>query len=245
MAVIKNGKISGKIGRYVYRTLNGQNIIQTYSKNPNLSENSRQAWSKFTRAAKTGSKIYQQTKTFALDFARPQTYREIVSLLRASIYSDIDDEAEIQTDWALVPKTNPIAINKDAFLEDYLPRYPDASFSETAFKVSIPGYMVRINRKPPKGANYVEFFLSVFHTHPDMTYELSKYESGRLSIVEGFQEQNLTLPLEWMENIDKNGIVYVCFGLSFFAQADSRAQINESRYNPSAMLGMWYKNVKS
>src|SRR5690606_1492012 len=243
MAVIKKGKIGGKIGDYVYRTLDGQDIIQTYTRHPKQSEHSKQACKKFTSASKTASKIYQQTKTFSLDFARVQTYREIVSLLRASLYSDVKNNHKRDDGWALVRRTDPLALNKEAYLEDYLPQPLEVSFSETACTVGIPGFQVRGNRKAPKSANYVEFFLSAFHTHLDMTYELSKYESGRLSIMEGFQEQNVTLPLEWKENIDRNGIVYVCFGLSFFAQANSRTQINESRYNPSAMLGMWYKNA--
>jgi len=244
MAIIKDGKIKGKIGNYIYRVVDGQEIVQAYAAKPKQSANTKLASAQFIRAAKTGSKVYRQAKSFALDFARPKVYRDIVSNLRGSAYAEIGDKTDLQSDWAIVPNSNPMPINKDALLEDYFKINPEVIFSETAFTVHIPKLMDITKGRQPKGSNYLELFVSIYHTHRDMTYELSRHQSERIPIVEGFEEQNVTLPLEWMENIDKNGIVYVCFGLSFFEQANSRTQINESRYNPSAILGMWHKNVK-
>jgi len=255
MAVIKNGKIRGKIGKYVYRIVDGQEIVQAHPKSYEQTESTKKAAAKFGNSSKTGSKIYQQTKSFASDFTKVKFYREIVSLLRGSVYfqnkellkklegtkPDLTGNPEA-IKWNLVQGAHPLSINKEVSLDDFLDGYPIVNFSEDQCIVQVPAFQyINGADKHPKEANYIELFASAYHTHTEMTYSLCDYTSGRLPIFEGVSEQSLTLPMEWMDNIQKEGIVYVCFGLAFYANADSRNRLNSGRFNPSAILGMWFK----
>ena len=125
MAVIKNGKIKGKIGKHVYRVIDGEEFVQAFPKSGEQTEGTKRASAKFANAAKTGSKIYRQVKSFASDFTNHKFYRELVSLLRGSVYLQYKEPQKAQTegtefetvniiendDWALIQKVNPLPIN--------------------------------------------------------------------------------------------------------------------------------------
>jgi|GEM_PF-935582 len=256
MAVIKNGKIKGKIGKHVYRVIDGKEFVQASPTSGEQTEGTKRASAKFANSAKTGSQIYRQVKSFASDFTNHKFYRELVSLLRGSVYLQYKEPQKEQSegteaetvnttesdDWLLIQKVNPLVINKETLLDAFLDKHPSTHFSENRCTVFLPSFNFDSKTdKHPKGANCIELFVSVYHTHPEMTYSLAEYTSGRLPIFEAFAEQSLILPLEWMDNIQKDGIVYVCFGLTFYANASSRNHLNSEKFNPSAILGMWYK----
>lgn len=264
MAIIKNGKTQGRIKHLVYRVVDGKEIVQPYTPNIQQTENTKRASVKFAKSSKMGSDIYKQLKEFASNFTTVKTYREIVSLLRGSIYlhdeqsklealeksklavaggnSGLIAETLEQPAWELIENTEFMPINKEAALTDFLKEAPVATFTESHCRLQIPDFQQdNFNTKYPKGTNYVEFFASVYHTHSDGTYPLGNFSSGRLAIGSGFPAQCAILPLEWFENVEPKGVVYICFGMSFYAEENSRMQINNSKFTPSVVLGLWYK----
>jgi len=264
MAVIKNGKTRGRIGKFVYRVVDGVEIVQPYTRNVQQTENTKRASAKFAKSSKMGSEVYQQIKTFASDFTNVKTYREIVSLFRGSIFLH-DEQSKLEeinsteqiiaddkpgsdagtldnSDWTFIEESDFLTINKEAALSDFLKDAPLARFSETECTIQIPEFKPNNQAgKHPKGSNYVEFFASVYHTHSDGTYPLCNFSSGRLVVTDVFPAQSVILPLEWQDNVEVKGVVIICFGVSFYAEKDSRMHVNNSRFNPSVILGLWYK----
>src|SRR5690606_38507623 len=264
MAIIRNGKTQGRIKNLVYRVVDGVEIVQPYTRNIQQTEKTKRASVKFAKSSKMGSEVYKQLKEFASNFTTVKTFREIVSLLRGSIYlhdeqsklellekSKLNFEekkSEITVDtfenpgWSLIENTDLLPINKEAILSDFLNEKPIATFSELECKIQIPEFQYNTQGgKHPTDANYVEFFASVYHSNSNGTYSLCDFGSGRLAIGAGFPAQSVILPFEWFENIEREGVVSICFGMSFYAQEDSRMHINSSRFNPSVVLGLWYK----
>lgn len=267
MAIIKNGQTRGRIGKFVYRIIDGKEVVHAYNPTIKQTENTKKASAKFANSSKMGSRVYKQVKIFASDFTTAKNYREIVSLLRGSIFlhdkqskneelnKDKQDSPELKeetietsadadttSEWNSIQDTDFLPINKDAILGDFLEGIPVANFSEDESTVQIPAFdFSKKGIKTPKEANYFEIFVSVYHSHSIMSYSLCDFNSGRVPIVSGLSEQDLTLPSDWMNPNEKEGIVYICFGLSFYASEDSRLPLTSSKLNPSAILGMWYK----
>jgi len=66
MAVIKKGKIHGKIGKYVYRVVNGKEIVQSYPQQIRIAGNTVVENKRFAESSRMNARLYRLIKDFAL-----------------------------------------------------------------------------------------------------------------------------------------------------------------------------------
>jgi len=244
MAIIKNGKIRGKIGKYVYRIVEDKEIIQSFPEKFELSENSKIESQRFGKSIKLAASIYQSVKDFALNCVKVEFYRELVRICRGlQTLGFLDLEEDEKPCWKFVPGTSALDINKVVLLNAIMGAYPTASFKESQCTVKIPGFNKEtVKGKLPKEAGFIEFTASVLHNHSSLgSYFVHNYSSGLLSVHDIIPEQEISLPVEWSRDDLNEGIVLICFGLRFYANLSSRRDLNNMNFNPTAILGMWHK----
>jgi len=244
MAIIKNGKIRGKVGNAIYRVVGDKEIVQSAPKKYELTENSKIESNRFGKASKLASKIYRSVKDFALNCVKETFYRELVTLFRglqSFDFYNLDGGENIP--WTLIPKTEALAINKVVEVDAILGSYPTATFDNDRCTIQIPEFdMNKVKGKLPTGTGFIEFTASVLHHYSEIgVYSTCNYSSELLSIYDVIPEQEITLPVEWASDDLDEGLVVVCFGLRFYANLNSRRDLNTMTYNPSAILGIWYK----
>src|SRR5690554_3531124 len=130
MAIIKNGKIHGRIGNYVYRVVNGQEIIQSYPRTVKPRGGTVLESKKFGKAAYQSARIFGFLKDFALNNQDGSFYCSMVSFFKKSFYSkhEIADNP-VFDDWETVPGFESMVVNSKTQVSDILLEKPQVSIT--------------------------------------------------------------------------------------------------------------------
>lgn len=244
MAIIKNGKIHGKIGNYIYRVLNGVEIIQSYPRRIKVSDNTKAENLRFSLCARMTSQIYQIIKDFALNVVHKRLYNNLTSVFRINLFSSesISRSADYQ-DWKLIPGTDVISIATKHSYERVLPRI---SIADDRVDVSLNDFIMPAytSRYQPT-AEYIELrFLLVYY---DFDSKLARpvYEYGwdRELIGASILTRELAIDFEDLVQPLSHGLLIPCFGIRFFAYQESSSYLNSAVFNPFWILGIWYKSM--
>src|SRR5690554_5665855 len=251
MAIIKNGKIHGKVGNFVYRVVDGQEIIQAYPRKTKPKGGTLLENKSFKKVAKLSSAIYQLIEDFALNEITGHLYNEMVKFFKSNFYSKraITDDPQFDQ-WNKVNGFDRLVINSNAKVDDILVRNPKLSINGDIFIISFPKFdsfpgLSRLggSRNIIKDASYISFgFTLIYYDFSSGLAEVVSYfESERFILPEGFGEQHIEIPLTVNDVPIEKGLLVFAFGLRFFSSQQSFGYLNTKRFNPNAILGSWYK----
>jgi len=245
MAIIKNGKIHGKIGNYVYRVLNGQEIIQAYPTSVKPRGGTLLENESFGKVSQQSSRIYRLVKDFALNGITGQLYADMVRFFKRNFSSENEIINDPRFDsWREVPGFERLVINSNLQPSSILSNNPTVTINEDACIVQFPGFdPSRGSRNTIRTASYIAYGFTLIHYDfsSEMAQIVSDFESERFRISKGFEEQYFEIPLA-VNNIPiENGLLLFAFGLRFFASSQSFGYMNTKEFNPNAILGVWYK----
>jgi len=244
MAIIKNGKIHGKVGNYIYRVLNGVEIIQSYPRKIKVSEKTKAANARFSLCSVLSSKVYRVVKDVALNLVDHRLYRKLTSIFSIHLFSSSSIiGAEEYKDWKLIPSTDNIRI--DTKEGEYNESLPSFSIINDACRLSIKDFII-----PPHAlrcfpnADYMELVFSLVHYDFDseLAQPVYEYRWDREVIGSAVSARKLEVDLADLETTAKDGLLLPCFGIRFFAYRESSGYLNSGVSNPFSVLGIWYKD---
>lgn len=245
MAIIKNGKIHGKVGNYVYRVVNGQEIIQSYPGSIKPTGGTIIENESFGKIAQLSSKIYRLVKDFALNGITGMLYTDMIKFFKRNLSSEneIINDPRFDT-WKEIPGFDHLVINSNIQPGSILLKNPVVSINDDICTVQFPKF--DINQRPRKTirtASYIAYGFVLIHYDfsSGMAQKIANFESERFSISEGFEEQSFEIHLEANNVPIENGILLFAFGLRFFASEQSFGYMNKKEFNPNAISGIWYK----
>jgi len=245
MAIIKKGKIHGKIGNYVYRVLNGQEIIQSYPRSIKPRGGTLLENESFGKVSQQSSRIYQLVKDFALNGINEQLYHDMVKFFKKNFYSKtgVANNSNFD-DWEEVSGFDRLVINSRVQIEDILINIPQVSLSGNILNVQLYEFKrSHVSRKTIKDASYIAFgFRLIYYDFSSgMAEVVSDFDSERFIISKGFEDQKYEIPLVINGILIENGLLVFVFGLRLFASLQSFGYLNNKEFNPCIILGVWYK----
>jgi hypothetical protein len=245
MAIIKNGKIHGKLGNYVYRVVNGKEIIQSYPRFTKQRGGSILENESFGKISQQSSKIYRLVKDFALNGINTQLYNEMVRFFKRNFSSDHEIIHDPLFDnWRDIPSFDRLVINSNIQPGSILLKNPIVTINEESCFVQFPKFeLYRGLRKKLNSASHIAFGFRLIHYDfsSGMAQIVFELESERFSISKGFEEQYFTIPLSVNNVPIEKGLLIFAYGLRFFASSQSFGYINTKEFNPSVVSGIWYK----
>ena len=245
MAIIKNGKIHGKIGNYIYRVLDGVEIIQSYPRRTKQAGKPTMGNKRFGESSKTASKVYRIVKEFALNTIDGKFYGVLIALLRSNFYSDHSlAEDEKYDDWNLVPFDRFWSINKGPRLQQVLRLSPEANMSKNGCIVDLPKIEISSSfDKFIRRANYISYSIILIHYdfENDTAGIAFEYHSERMLMSRVPDAEELVITLDNLNPPAVKGLLMLCYGLRFFAMQNSYGYTNSKNFNPCGVLGVWYK----
>lgn len=243
MAIIKNGKIHGKVGNYIYRVMNGVEIIQSYPRKIKISENTKAENARFSLCSVLSSRVYRVVKDFALNVVDNRLYSRLTSIFRINLFSaDSVMESGEYTDWKLIPSTENIKIHTKQSDVDI---FPSVSVVDGRVFISVKEFGI-----PPSAlrclpnAEYMELTFSLIHYDFDseLAQPVYQYSWNREVIGSMVSSKELEVDLSGLEIPGMNGLLLPCFGIRFYAYRESSSYLNSGAFNPFSVLGIWYKS---
>ena len=245
MAIIKNGKIHGRIGNYVYRVVNGMEIIQSYPRRTKQAGKATLGNKRFGLSSKMSSKIYSIAKEFALHSIDGTFYGELMAFIKSNFYSDqsIVEEEDYRT-WKGVPFDRFWSINKGPTIQQILKYPPQTHMIEGIIRVQFPRIEWRnSSNKYIQRANYFSYSVILIHYdfETGQARNVFEFNSERRLKNKEYEQEDYEIRLEDLNYPIENGLLMICYGLRFFEMKDSYGYINSKKFNPCGVLGVWYK----
>jgi len=246
MAVIKKGKIHGKIGKYIYRVINGKEIIQSFPHQRKVSENTKATNRIFADISKMNGKIYRLIKDFALTKVDSKFYYELMAFVKANFYdSDAIGINAYSADWQAIPGSQKIRVNHYLKVEEVLSGVPAMDIRDGLCIVHVPQYEFKRKRNYfMQEADYLEYSISLVHYDFDLKLAtaMHDYNSGRFPKTDDFPGRILEIPLTLSGRKIERGLIIACVAIRFFASKASYGYLNTKECNPVCMIGAVYKN---
>lgn len=245
MAIIKNGKIHGRIGNYVYRVLNGQEIIQSYPRTVKPRKGTIVESKRFGKASTQSSKVFRLLKFFSLSLQEGSLYCSMVSFFRGNFFSKTEiNKDPAYDDWNVVPGFERMVINSKVQISDILLENPKVTIAGDNSTISIAEFKADPSKKSlMSDMSYLGFAFALIHYDFDDEYAevIHYFESERFNISKGFEEQNFEIPLLAGKTPIENGMLLLAFGLRLYVTPEGYGYLNNKSFNPCAILGVWYK----
>jgi len=246
MAVIKKGKIHGRIGKYVYRVVNGKEIIQSYPNQRTVSKNTKAMNKRFAEISRMNAKIYRLIKDFALTKIDSTFYYQLMAFIKANFYdADAIGMNGHFADWQLIPGSEKIPVNQQLKVEEVLSGVPAITIWDGLCIVHVPQYEFKRKRNYfMQEADYLEYSISLVHYDFDLKLAtaMHDYNSGRFPKTDDFPERVLEIPLTLPGRKIERGLIIACVAIRFFASKASYGYLNTKECNPVCMIGAVYKN---
>lgn len=246
MAVLKNGKLVGRVGSLVYREVNGRTIVQSRPRPPKGGFKLTSRNSNFAIASKAASALYQELKDFALNLPTRELYTAMISLLMENPTALSSENGK--GDWSLVSGSHSLPIEKRPNLSALLKDELVSEIADGKCRLMIPS----VKWQDKKGvAHRLWRDVSEF----ELTYTVLHYdfETTSASVVEQWTSDRLpkakvSEPLDldcelidWEGEPLSGGLIVVAAGVKLYASASSSAYLNRQDLNPFAISGMWKK----
>lgn len=246
MAIYVDGRLTGKVGNLVYRTVNGKSVVQAYPRPPKggykLTERNRE----FGVATRAASRLYRQLKDFALNLTMRELYSSLNGLFMRE-YKHLQPAGDT-VDWSLVPGSLDLRVGKRGWLEDLMDDEVVMRLEDGVCRVSVPPMKLRGRRfsKYRIWKETVEVELAFTLLHYDFETEsatvVERWISGRYSKVDWPGEVVLNYDLrDGKGEPIEDGLLLGCVGLRLFASETSDAYLNTQDFNPFSVVGIWAK----
>lgn len=244
MAKVKNGKLHGTVGKTVNRVFRGQEIVQSYPRTLPPRGQTPIENSLFGECAKMNGAIYRLIKDFALKGLDYDFSWETMALLKRNFFQR--KTPSVGPDWISVGAAENLAINKKVSIEEVLNEVPLIDFNGEKVSVLIPAHKEIEKHELMKNTVSMEYSISLIHynIHLKMAEVAHVLNSGRNYLTEGLPEKIYEFSLVDDERSIRDGLVILCFGLRFFESSISYGYMNSLKFNPTAILGMWWKDTK-
>jgi hypothetical protein len=245
MAIIKNGKIHGRIGNYVYRVVNGIEVIQSYPRTVEPRGGTILGSKRFGKAAYQSARIFGLLKDFALNNQDGSLYCSMVSFFKKRFYSkqEITDSPAFD-DWGSVSGFESMVVNSNTQVNDILLQDPQVAIIGNGCMLNIAEFeAIQESKGMMKGASHIGFGFLLIHYDFDSQFAevVDYFESQRFRISKGFEEHNFEIPLLIDNTSIERGMLLLTFGLRLFASLQSFGYLNNKGFNPCVILGVWYK----
>jgi len=246
MAVIKKDKIHGRIGNYIYRVVNGVEIIQAYPRSIKPSEGTKTENTLFGNSSQVSSKVYRLIKDFALNEVDENLYGNIMTFFKRNFFSKKTtiEPGDFQ-DWKPIAGTGAMLINRNLQAADVLPAKPSIQVQDGTCRLQLPTFSRdSCTRKLPADAAFISYGLTVVHYDFELESAMAifDFDSERFLISQGFEAREIEVPMLRDGIAIDSGLLFVGFGLRFFASQQSFGYLNTKQFNPCTLLGVWYKS---
>lgn len=254
MAIITKGKIRGKIGRVIYRVVGNKEVIQSFPRRPRKRSPESEQNTRFRASTAAASHFYRQIKGFASNAVEAGLYNSMTRYFMLHYAEnplgvDLKKNGNEDSNWLEMRGDDRPAVTKNGHLGDFLFSTPAMEVSLGEYSVTIPGfpaYKERQGYPHPYFHDSEAVELDFMLLHYDPLHEnlqiIDYWNSGRLLRSNEMQAQVLRNALI-SENGDaiESGILLGCFGIRFFINENSGIYLNNDKYNPVEILGVWTK----
>ena len=247
MAVLKNGKLIGKVGNVVYREVNGKLIVQSRPRPRKGGFKLTSRNSNFAAASKAASRLYAQMKDFALNQTTRDLYSSLVRLFMErpeALQADNKDE-----DWSLIPDSHLLPVEKRSnwhlLMEDELV----SEIADGKCYLEIPA--LATNKKPGpahrawKEAREFEVTnaLIYYDVESESATVVERWLSGRFPKSAGSDPIVFEYELkDFKEFPISSGLLLLSAGIKFYASSSSDSYLNCEEFNPFVIAGIWKKH---
>lgn len=265
MAIISKGKLRGKVGNVIYRVVDGKTVVQSYPRPPKDGYPLTEQNARFAAATKMGSRLYKQLKDFGCHVVEARLfgnltrflmthYEEMVPVGTASAGESDFGSAALPSGWRLIQGDRRLVMGRKALMTDFLTDVPKMRVSDGGFSLQIPGfpaYRDRLDRlQDAHGAVHpmvhraaeVELLFMLLHYDLEMgvVQIVDRWSSGRLPRGEAYDSRTLQRDLLGSDgDLLDSGVLLGCFGVRLFASSLSTTHMNNEKYNPAEILGVW------
>lgn len=246
MAIYEDGKLKGKLGNVVYRTVNGKSVVQAVPRPPKGGYKLTERNKVFGVATRAASRLYRHLKDFALNLTMRELYASLNSLfLREYEYlQPVDGDG----DWSLVPDSLDLRVGKRAWLEDLMDDEVVMRVENGRCRVMMPPVKLQGRRfsrqRIWKETEEMELAFTLLHYdfETGSASVVDRWVSGRFRKSSLHGRVELHYPLaDASGNPIENGLLLGCVGLRLYAAEMSDAYLNTAGFNPFSVVGIWAK----
>lgn len=246
MAIFEDGKLRGKLGNLVYRTVNGRTVVQSYPRKPKGGYQLTERNTDFGVASKAASRLYGQLKDFALNLTMRSLHNSLNSLLIRE-FKHLQP-AEAVDAWSLVPGSEDVLVGRRAWLDDMMDMEVLMDLEDGKCGVWIPPLELEGSRftKFRIWGRVRELELAATLLHYDFGTNsasvVARWNSGRFVKSNAPGEVGLNWDLLDGDGVlIDNGLLLGCVGLRMFASETSESYLNTEAFNPFSVVGIWAK----
>lgn len=247
MAIIKNGKLSGRVGNLVYKTVNGKTVVASYPRRKRRNFEETEQNDKFRIGVRISSRVYRELKDFYLNLVTPNLYNQLTSFF-VTKQSGILPEEPIE-EWTSIADSRDIQITKTIRPAHILSSNPRMGF-DGQWRIQIPSFHLNYfssnSYRMPRGITALQNALAIIHYDLELesAQVIYRWESERYLV--GKYDQDSTVHLEpELVDLDGNpiegGLLLAAFSIRAFAGSNSFAYMNNKDFNPGVIMGAWAK----
>ena len=249
MAVLKNGKLVGRVGNLVYRNVKGRTVVQSRPRPPKGGFKLTSRNSDFRVASKAASALYRELKDFALNLTTRQLYNSIVRLLMEN--REVIQPEGADNEWSLVPDGHLLPVERRPNLLSLLDGNLVAELADGTYRIQIPA----LERQHQQITSFV---------HP-VWKDTAGFERTYILIHYDFETMSTSIVDQWTSRRDQKtakgksvliergladfkdfpistGLLLLSVGLKLYASSSSSTYLNRPEYNPFVVAGIWRKH---
>src|SRR5690606_25648856 len=243
MAVLKNGKLIGKVGNLVYREVNGKLIVQSRPRPRKGGFKLTSRNSNFAAASKVAARLYAQMKDFALNQTTRDLYSSLVRLFMES--PEVLQAEKKDEDWSLVPDSHLLPVEKRSNWHLLMGDELVAEVADGNCYIEIPA-LVKNKKSGPahrawKDATDLEVSYALIHydTEFESATVVERWSSGRFSKSTGSDPILFDYDLKDFEEYPiSRGLLLLSAGIKLYASSSSDSYLNCRDFNPFVIAGI-------
>lgn len=244
MAIYEDGKLKGKLGNVVYRTVNGKMVVQSYPRKPKGGYKLTDRHDEFAIATKAASRLYRQLKDFALNLTMRNLHNSLIGLFIRE-YKHLRPGQQPEG-WALVPGSLDVRVGSRAWLDDLL---------EDEIVMRVEGGKCGLQIPPLKlhGGRFAKYRIWNEVREMELAFTLLHYdfETDSASVVERWSSGRfpkndapgrVVLDCDLVDvngDLISDGLLLGCVGLRLYASEMSDSYLNTEGFNPFSVVGLW------
>lgn len=247
MAVLKNGKLVGRVGNLVYREMNGRIIVQSRPRPRKGGFKLTSRNSNFAMAAKAASGLYRELKDFALNQTTRDLYNSIIRLLMDN--PRVMEPAKKETNWSFIPESHLLPVEKKSNLETLLAGELVSEITNGKCRIEIPSVTVQNARGSRhqvwKDTSEYEITCTLLHYDFKMVspWVVKRWTSERIRKTDVSEPIVFDYDLKDFKDFAiSDGLLLMSVGLKLYASASSDSYLNHLGFNPFMVAGVWSKH---
>lgn len=247
MAVLKNGRLVGRVGNLVYRDVKGRTIVQSRPRRSKRGFQLTSRNSNFSVASMAASALYRELKDFALNLSTRELYNSIVSLLMGN--PEVLQPEGPDNDWSLVPDSHLLPVEKKRSLPGLQNGAVGLDFADGTYRVQIPPLNTSqiadsIHHVWKNVQEYERTFTLLYYDFETTSASVvGRWTSRRTK--KGAKSKAVLIERELIDGDGftiSRGLLVLAVGLRLYAAPSSSSYLNRPDYNPFVVTGIWKKH---